>query len=123
MNKKSNIKVVEPVGTYKGTISSFEGYKAMQKGREYILFLFKDPQNDRYGIVAINQGKHSTDGTVEIYSEGKEEPEYKRIEKFTKAINEKYSKPSLNDSPNVTGNVYSTQNPKGTNNVTGNVYK
>lgn len=106
LHKKETINVVEPVGTFKGVISSYEGYKGMATGKEYVLFLFKDPQNNRYGIVAVNQGKYSSDGSIELYSEGNDQPEYKRIEKFTKLVKDKYSKESSKDSDSVTDSVY-----------------
>ncbi|OXM82289.1 hypothetical protein [Paenibacillus rigui] len=93
----------------------------MKKDGEYILFLFKDPQNDRYGIVAINQGKYSTNGSVDIYEDNKENPEYKRIEKFTNMVVNKYLKqPEPQPQPQPQPEQ---QQPQNTDSVTDSVYK
>lgn len=83
--------VAEPVATHRGVIVSIAGYKAMKQGKEYILFLFKAPDTNNLGIVAVTQGKYSTDRTVELYAK-QEEDNHKRIAKYTKEVNDKYSK-------------------------------
>lgn len=90
VNKGDVITVAEPTGTYQGIVVSVEGYKAMKKGKEYILFLRKSPdENNMYGIVSVSEGKYTTDKTIESYhKEG--ELGYQRLAKFTNEANNKY---------------------------------
>lgn len=92
INKKDvkTITVIEPVATFKGVVSSYEGYKAMNPNKNYIVFLNKTPVDNVYTINGVTQGKLASDGSVEIYSE-EDDSDYKMIKKFTEEATIKFN--------------------------------